>query len=163
MPQAQEAPIEFEGKILDIDPETTEKTILDAGGCKRGQRFMRRYVYDIAACDESRWIRLRDTGSETTLTVKHIVDQGIDGTREVETTVDDFDATNTLLGMLGFAPKSYQENHRTSCTLEGAQLEIDTWPRIPPYLEIEAASTNEVIRVAGLLGYDATDLTGKTP
>lgn len=42
-----------------------------------------------------------------------------------------------------------------------AQVEIDTWPRIPPYLEIEASSTEEVIRIASLLGYTETDLTGE--
>lgn len=155
------APIEFEGKILDVDPDVIEKAILDVGGRKVGERFMRRYVYDIAAGDESRWVRLRDTGSETTLTVKHITADAIDGTREVEVTVDNFDATNTLLGMLGFTPKSYQENRRTSFTLDGAQLEIDTWPRIPPYLEIEATSTAEVVRIAEVLGFTEADLTGE--
>lgn len=40
-------PIEFEGKILDIDPDNTEQLIVDTGGHKLGERFMRRYVYDI--------------------------------------------------------------------------------------------------------------------
>jgi hypothetical protein len=31
-------------------------------------------------------------------------------------------------------------------------LEIDWWPLIPPYLEIEADSRDQVIEVAGLLG-----------
>lgn len=58
-------------------------------------------------------------------------------------------------------PKSYQETKRVSFTLEGAQLEIDKWPLIPPYLEIEAATTEDVIRVAELLGYAESDLTGE--
>lgn len=36
-----------------------------------------------------------------------------------------------------------------------------TWPQIPTYLEIEAGSAEDVIRVAGLLGYDRSALTGK--
>lgn len=154
-------PIEHEAKILNIDPEATEHLILDKGGQKLAERFIRRYVYDITPGDQSKWIRLRDTGDEITLTVKQITSDAIDGTHEIEVTVDDFAATNALLGMMGFTPKSYQETKRTSFILDGAQVEIDTWPQIPPYVEIEAGSKDEVVRVAGLLGYAETDLTGE--
>ncbi|HEY0694081.1 MAG TPA: CYTH domain-containing protein [Kribbella sp.] len=154
-------PIEHEAKILDIDPATMEQLILDKGGQKLGERFMRRYVYDITPGDQSKWIRLRDTGDETTLTVKQITSDAIDGTHEIEVGVDDFNATNALLGVLGFTAKSYQETKRTSFILDGAQVEIDTWPQIPPYLEIEAGSKDEVVRVAALLGYAESDLTGE--
>ena len=89
---------------------------------------MRRYVYDIVPGDLSKWIRLRDTGEESTLTIKEIHHDGIDGTHEVEVTVSDFEATNKLLALLGFTPKSYQENPRSSYELDGAQVEIDAWP-----------------------------------
>lgn len=42
-----------------------------------------------------------------------------------------------------------------------AELEIDEWPLIPPYLEIEAASAEAVRRVASLLGYDEALLTSE--
>ncbi|MBF6067787.1 class IV adenylate cyclase [Nocardia farcinica] len=154
-------PIEHEAKILDIDPDTMDRHILDKGGHKLGERFMRRYVYDITPGFDCKWIRLRDNGDRTTLAVKEITSDAIDGTHEVEVSVDDFAATNALLEMLGFSAKSYQENKRTSYTLDGAQLELDTWPRIPPYLEIEAATKADVIRVAELLGYTEADLTGE--
>lgn len=154
-------PIEHEAKILDIDPAAMQRLILDKGGQKLGERFMRRYVYDITPGDQSKWIRLRDTGDETTLTVKQITSDAIDGTHEIEVGVDDFAATNALLNVLGFTAKSYQETKRTSFVLDGAQVEIDTWPQIPPYLEIEAGSKDEVIRVAGLLGHTEADLTGE--
>lgn len=154
-------PIEHEAKILDVEPATMERLILDKGGQKLGERFMRRYVYDISPGDTSKWIRLRDTGDETTLTVKQITSDAIDGTHEIEVGVDDLTVTNALLEMLGFAAKSYQETKRTSFILDGAQVEIDTWPRIPSYVEIEAGSKDEVIRVAALLGYAEADLTGE--
>lgn len=154
-------PIEHEAKILDIDPDAMQRLILDKGGQKLGERFMRRYVYDITPGDRSKWIRLRDTGDEATLTVKQITSDAIDGTHEIEVGVDDFAATNALLNVLGFTAKSYQETKRTSFILDGAQVEIDTWPQIPPYLEIEAGSKDEVIRVAGLLGHTEADLTGE--
>ena len=122
---------------------------------------MRRYVYDIAAGDESRWIRLRDDGTAVTLTVKEIAHDGIDGTTETEVVVSDFEVTNELLGQIGFQAKSYQENRRVSFEFDGAQLELDSWPLIPPYLEIEGESQEHVVRVAETLGISEDELTGE--
>lgn len=154
-------PTEYEAKVLDIDPAQLAERITDAGGRHVGDRAMRRYVYDIVPGDLSKWIRLRDTGEESTLTVKEIHHDGIDGTHEVEVTVSDFAATNELLALLGFRPKSYQENTRSSYELDGAQVEIDGWPLIPPYLEIESDSREHVVAVAAKLGYDEDQLTGE--
>lgn len=155
-------PAEYEAKALDIDPAATADLILSKGGKETSApTLQRRYVYDIEQGDDGKWIRLRDAGSKITLTVKEIAHDGIDGTQEVEVVVSDFDATNVLLGKLGFTPKSYQENRRTSFTLDGVQLEIDEWPMIPPYLEIEGPSPDDVYRVAALLGYDKDQLTSE--
>jgi adenylate cyclase, class 2 len=133
--------IELEAKILNVDPEETTSVILAAGGRRvQPATLMRRRVYDIVAGDESRWIRLRDTGAEVTVAVEEIAHDGIDGTRETEVRVDDFDMAGQLLSRLGFTAKSYQENRRTSFLLDGARLEIDEWPLIPAYLEIEGDS-----------------------
>lgn len=87
--------IEHEAKILGIDPGTIERRIQEKGGYKLGERFMRRYVYDITPGDESKWIRLRDNGTGTTLAVKEITSDAIDGTHEIEVSVDDFATTNS--------------------------------------------------------------------
>lgn len=99
-----------------------------------GGVLQRRYVYDIEPGDVSRWVLLRDTSSRATLTVTEIESDAIGGTRETETEVGDFETTNALSAELGYTPKAYQENRRHSFTLDGSQLEIDTWPRIPALL-----------------------------
>jgi adenylate cyclase class 2 len=154
-------PIEFEAKVLDVEPDELKDRILRLGGRRMGHRLMRRYVYDIRAGDESRWIRLRDSGTAVTLTVKEIAHDGIDGTTETEVVVGDFETTNQLLGRIGFEPKSYQENRRASFELGGAQLEIDRWPLIPPYLEIEGRSREHVVEVGSALGYSEDELIGE--
>jgi adenylate cyclase class 2 len=155
-------PIEHEAKVLDIDLVEAKEKIFSIDGEQVSQtKLMRRYVYDIAAGDMSKWIRLRDTGAETTLCVKEIRSGAIDGTHEVETIVGDFATTNELLALLGFTPKSYQENRRTSFRFDGVQLELDEWPMIPPYLEIEGNSRDDVVRVAKLLGFTEDQLTGE--
>ena len=149
---------EYEGRIPKIYPPDVSKLIISHGGKCLGQYLMRRYVYDITPGDKSRWIRLRDSGKEVTLAVKQILHEGIDGVLEEEIVVNDFEATNRLLNLLGFTPKAYQENRRTSFVLDGARLEIDEWPMIPPYLEIEADSEEKICAIAEKLGYRYCDV-----
>ncbi|WP_404815245.1 class IV adenylate cyclase [Streptomyces thermolineatus] len=152
---------EFEAKVLEVDPEETARRILRAGGESVAERLMRRYVYDIAPGGAGRWVRLRDTGSEVTLCVKEIVSDAVDGTRETEVAVSDFATAHALLEQLGFRAKAYQENRRTSFVLDGVRLEIDSWPLIPPYLEIEADEAEQVWRTADRLGIDRNALTSE--
>ncbi|WP_367318818.1 class IV adenylate cyclase [Streptomyces sp. HUAS ZL42] len=154
-------PTEFEAKILNIDPAAMSERILARGGRQvRETALLRRYVYDIVPGDETTWMRLRSIGDDATISVKRILHDGIDGTEEFEISVSDFDTANVILGLLGFIPKSYQENRRTSFVLDGAEVEIDEWPLLTPYLEIEAESRDAVISVAAKLGYDEDSLTG---
>ncbi|GAA1530022.1 class IV adenylate cyclase [Kribbella lupini] len=154
-------PIEYEAKVLDIDAAAIRRRIATAGGRRLGEVLLRRFVYDVTPGDTSRWIRLRDDGSQATLTVKEIAHDGIDGTTETEVTVGDFADAHELVQRMGFRAKSYQENRRESFELAGARLEIDSWPLIPAYLEIEGSSRDHVVEVAGLLGVEAERLTGE--
>jgi adenylate cyclase class 2 len=106
-------------------------------------------------------VRLRDTGSEVTLCVKEIHSDAIDGVSETETVVGDFDTASALLGKLGYRPKAYQENRRSSWALGGAAVEIDEWPLIPPYVEIEGEGAEHVRATALVLGFAVDELTSE--
>ncbi|MGW5349503.1 class IV adenylate cyclase [Streptomyces sp. NPDC004031] len=151
---------EFEAKVLDVEPEEFRALLTAAGAEHLCERLQRRYVYDIPG-QSGTWVRLRDTGSEITLCVKEIHSDAIDGVAETETTVGDFDVMNALLGKLGYRPKAYQENRRSSWSLNGAAVEIDEWPLIPPYLEIEGNSADHVHATARALGFPLTELTSE--
>ncbi|MFJ3825422.1 class IV adenylate cyclase [Streptomyces nodosus] len=154
------AGIEYEAKALDVDPAKIARLIVEAGGVRQSEpRLMRRYVYDTIPAVPGRWVRLRDTGAGTTLCVKQIATDAVDGTHETEVTVDSFEEASELLGLVGLTPRSYQENRRTSYTLGAVRLEIDEWPRIPPYLEIEADGEAQVWDTAAALGIDRDSLT----
>ncbi|MCH5585794.1 CYTH domain-containing protein [Shimazuella sp. AN120528] len=153
--------IEFEAKVIEINPAEMEQKIMQAGGKKVREALMKRYVYDIDPNRRGHWIRLRDDGDQVTLTVKKIHHDGISGTEEEEIVVQDFEKTNQLLRLMGFSPSAYQENHRTSFVLDGAQLEIDHWPLIPAYLEIEADSYERVVEVGRMLDLKEEQLTGE--
>ncbi|QKW21121.1 class IV adenylate cyclase [Kitasatospora sp. NA04385] len=151
---------EFEAKILNVEPEKIRALLAEAGAEHLGDRFQRRYVYDIPGRPGT-WVRLRDTGSGITLCVKEIHSDAIDGVSETETGVGDFDTTNLLLGKLGYQPKAYQENRRSSWSLGGAAVEIDEWPLIPPYVEIEGDNAEHVYATVQALGLPLAELTSE--
>ncbi|RKT18819.1 adenylate cyclase class 2 [Streptomyces sp. 1114.5] len=154
------AATEFEAKLLNVEPERIRAVLAQVGAEHLGDRVQRRYVYDIPG-RPGVWVRLRDTGHNVTLCVKEIHSDAIDGVTETETVVGDFDTANTLLGKLGYQPKAYQENRRSSWTLGGAAVEIDEWPLIPPYLEIEGDSADHVHATALALGLPLGELTSE--
>lgn len=60
---------------------------------------------------------------------------------------------------LGYKHKAYQENKRISYLLDGVEIEIDFWPLIPPYLEVEGKSIQEVELMVEKLGYNMEQTT----
>lgn len=150
---------EFEVKILDIDVADVKKRLQNVGAVKVAERSMRRFVYDLERIGDSckSWIRLRDNGENTTLTYKQIDSFTVDGTKEIEFVVGSFEQTDCFLRKLGFAPTAYQENKRVEFVLNGVEVDIDYWPKIQPYLEIEADSTERVEEIVKLLGFAMSD------
>ncbi|MEG0799554.1 MAG: adenylate cyclase, partial [Bacilli bacterium] len=56
---------------------------------------------------------------------------------ETEIEVSSLDETNCLLENIGIVRRSYQEKIRYSYEYKNAEIEIDIWPKLQPYMEIE--------------------------
>ena len=104
------------------------------------------------------FIRIRDEGDKVTLCLKKktkdLMDATIDSTYEIETTVGDFDTTVELFSVAGWEYTTYQESKRETWVLDDAEVVIDEWPWINPYIEIEAETEDIVRSVAEKLGFD---------
>ena len=148
---------EYEVRILEINQDEIMTKLEKLGAKKEWDLLQRRYVYDFIPKVEGKWIRLRTNGEKTTLTIKNLVSSEIDGTQELEIEVDDFLKCNQILNELGYEAKGYQENRRIQYTLNGVEIDIDSWPMIPTYLEIEGPSEEAVYEILGLLGYSKED------
>ena len=152
---------EYEVRILEIDVPSIKKKLEEVGATLEWDRLQRRYVYDFIPKLDGKWIRLRTNGIKNTLTIKDVVTSKIDGTKELGIEVDDFDNTNKILEELGYEHKAYQENRRIQYKLNGVEIDIDSWPMIPTYLEIEGSSEEEVYKTVELLGFDKSDTTSR--
>lgn len=143
---------EYELRVLEIDHDKLVEKLESLGAEFKFSAMQQRYVYDFIPKEENKWIRLRTDGTTTTLTIKDIQAKKIDGTKELEIVVDDFERTNEILETLGFKNKGFQQNKRTRYILDGVELDLDRWPLIPEYLEIEGKSEEEVYNCLEKLG-----------
>lgn len=150
---------EYEIRVIDIDKEYMIKKLEKCGAKKIGEYNQKRYVYDMKPKNDSQWLRLRTDGYKTTLTYKNIIKDTIDGTKELEVEVSDFEKTNNLLEIMGYINKGYQENNRIKYELNNVEIDIDTWPMIPTYMEIEGKNEEDIMNIVKLLNIDENKIT----
>ncbi len=151
---------EKEVKFLDIDKGELEKKLSAVGAKKVGGYSYRRRVFDYPDWrldKKGAWLRLRDEGDQVTLSYKQRLGmksngENDDGMKEIEVNVSDFDKTATLILKLGFVEKHYVENKRTRWKRGNVEFDIDTYPALEPYLEIEAPTWEEVDEAIKYLG-----------
>jgi adenylate cyclase class 2 len=107
--------------------------------------------------EQGKALRLRRSGGRALLTLKAPApSEGRHKVRtEHQTEVGDADATATVLGELGFAPRYRYQKYRTTFELGGAHLCLDETP-LGCFVEIEGAP-EEIDRVAALLGFSPED------
>ena len=151
--------IEYEVKVLEINIDTMRKKFCKLWATYINTIQQKRFVYDFNPVVPNKWIRLRQKWDITELTIKQINNDSITWTQELEIQVSDFETTHLLLQQLWYTAKAYQENTRESYTLNWVEIEIDSWPRIPPYLEVEWKNEQEVRTTLELLGFTMEDAT----
>lgn len=144
--------IEYEVRVLEINHEEIVKKLESLGAEFKFEALQQRYVYDLKPKVENKWIRLRTDGKKTTLTIKDLQAKSIDGTKELEIVVDDFAKTNQILEELGYKNRGFQQNKRTQYILDGVEIDLDRWPLIPEYMEIEGPSSEAVYETLAKLG-----------
>lgn len=149
---------EYEVRKLNIFFEEIIQKLEKIGAKQIGKYNQKRYVYDFIPKQKGRWIRLRSNGKVSTLTIKEIESMRIDGTKELEIEVSNFNDTNEILMKLGYVPRTFQENFRIKYTLGRVEFDLDKWPMIPPYLEIEGQSEADVLNAVKLLGWKMNDM-----
>ncbi|WP_433521645.1 class IV adenylate cyclase [Nocardia pseudovaccinii] len=147
---------EYEAKFLSIDVEEVRAKLIALGATRSFPRtLLTRKIFEDEALTQGAWVRLRNEGTRSTLTLKQVTDAStIDGTTEIETTVGDLPAMAEILTRLGLREVRYQENYREEWQLGDTVFDIDTWPSLPTFLEIEGPDEATVRRAATSLSLD---------
>ena len=136
------------------------ENLLDILNQKEVEKFFKKYHNN-----DSKWIRVRETNGKTTSAVKHILapnKTNLQQMKETEIQVSSIEEANRLLEALGFSYKSYQEKKRITYHLEDYEIDIDTWPGIPTYFEVEGKSLEDLQYILEKLGYSMSDTVSCT-
>ncbi len=147
---------EYEATFLSVDVADLRAKLTALGAVQAfPHTLLTRKIFENDALGSGQWLRLRDEGTRATLTLKHVTDATvIDGTTEIETEVGDPHAMAEILHGLGLREVRYQENYREEWRLHDIVFDIDTWPGLPTFVEIEGPDEATVRRAASLLGFD---------
>lgn len=150
--------VEIEAKFLDVNADILREKLKSIGAKQvHAEQAMRRVVLDYPDSRLEKiggWVRVRDEGDKVTFSYKQLNDRTLHGTKEIETTVGDFQKAVDLLKAIGLEQKAYQETRREKWELGSSEITIDTWPWIPTFVELEASSEEELRELAEKLGLD---------
>ncbi len=155
---------EFEIKFLEVNVPDLEKKLLKIGAKKVGEYNYTRANFDYPDQSLNKrhgWVRLRTDGKETTLTYKENLKKKLNngseeniGAKEIEVLVDDYKKTYELLKAMGLVIKQEEKNKRIRYKKGDVIFDIDFWPFIPVYLEIESTSHKKAEMAAKELDLD---------
>lgn len=151
---------EIEVKFVDVDHDEVREKLRAAGAvCEKPMRTMRRVAFDSDFMRDGKdsYARVRDEGDRVTMTYKQFDDLSLHGAKEVEFEVSDYEKAIEFLEQLGLKANSAQETRRETWRLGEAEIMLDEWPWLNPYIEIEAESEEAVREAATILGFDFAD------
>lgn len=150
---------EYEAKFTGVDIEAVRAQLKTAGATlEKPMRLMRRITIDTPELKtKDAFVRVRDEGDRVTMTYKQFASLSVDGAQEHEIIISDFDEAVALLAAAGLPHGSFQESKRETWTLDGAEVVIDEWPWLRPYIEVEGESVEHVKEVLAKLGFNWDD------
>ncbi len=153
--------IEYEATYLNINKDEYRTRLKNLGAeLLRAEYEQKRYNFDLQSLGRNfwEWARVRDDGDKITMAYKCIpTDSSMEEQKEVEFDISDMDLGVEFLESLGARMTNYSETLRERWILDGVEIDIDTWPYLEPYIEIEGKNKEEVVKISELLGFDFKD------
>lgn len=148
---------EIEARFKDIKVDEIVNKVVSLGGVDFGEKILEETIYYDEKLDwrnQGKFARLRQFDNKNIFTFKHIKKDTIDGAEEIEFEVNKPSQLSEFLNKVGLIAFRTQQKKRHTLQLYGATLDIDTWPLIPPYLEIEGESEAKIRQVASMIGLE---------
>jgi adenylate cyclase, class 2 len=138
---------EIEVKILNINRKKLKKSLKELGAKRVFRCTLFHEIYWESPSNERQCssFRLRSEGRKSFLALKLKKDDSAFEIRdEFEVEVGDFKTTAEILELVGFKVFRQREKLREEYLLENVKVEIDEYPGVMPYMEIEASSKQAV-------------------
>ncbi len=153
---------EIEATFINIDVDEIRDKLKQIDAiCVLPERLMKRKVFDFPGSplqNKGGWVRVRDEGNKITTSYKEEQRKNdVEGTVESQVVIDSFESMCSIYEQIGLEQKAYQETKRESWKLGNVEIEIDTWPWIPTFLEVEGLNKKDLKKIADKLGLDWED------
>lgn len=150
--------LEIEVRFLEIDIGGLKKRLFKLGAEDYGDDLLEEIIfYD----KELKWqkyarkfVRVRKTKKGIFVTYKHHAVDSATGTEQIEFEVGDVETVTKFLGKVGLVAYRKQEKKRHTFKLDDCFIDIDTWPKVPTYVELEGPSEESLKKVAKVLKLD---------
>lgn len=159
-------PDEIEVKILEINPAYVISRLESIGAQKilEARLKIREYDYPDGSLGKDKSIlRIRSEGNNVVLCYKQrIVKSDFKISDEHQVFVSDLEEAGVIFEKLGFKRIGDKEKDRISYLQGDIHYDIDKWPRIPAYMEVEAPSKLLVKQGVELLGFSMAQTTSMT-
>lgn len=148
---------EIEVKILEINVEEIEEKLKEMGAEEVFDGELVNAYFDFSDRrleKEGKVLRLRKKDDKVILTYKkYITREEAKIMDEKELLVEDFETMKEIFKGLGLLPLHEFSKHRTTYKLNQTNFEIDKYPGIPPFLEIEAPGVGKLNEFISELGF----------
>jgi len=151
---------EIEVRFLEIDKEKLISRLLELGAKDYGESLLNEVILDKGTDDwnqnatDNKFVRVREGHGKTYITYKHHQTLAADGTEEIELEINDFNKAVQFLEKVGLKICRHQQKLRHKFSLNGVVVDIDTWPKIPTYVELEGESEESLKEAAAILNLD---------
>lgn len=158
---------EIEVRFLDIGVAKLKERLMELGATDLGEDLFKEVIfYDQAGSwqyKEKKFVRLRQTKKGTLLAYKNQSVETATGAEEIEFKIDDFEKAKLLLERIGLVAYREQEKKRQTYMLGEVIVDIDTWPKVPTYVELEGPSEDALKEAAAKLKLNWTDVVFEAP
>lgn len=149
---------ENEVRFLEIDAPVLKRKLWGAGAQDWGEDLFKEVIF---YHEKPEWdyyhrgfVKIRQTKRGTELTYKRHSSESVGGTLEITVKVSDAQKAQELIEALGFPFFREQEKRRHTFTLHEVSVDIDTWPNVPTYVELEGPDEQSLKAVAKALNLD---------
>ncbi len=145
---------EIELKVLDIDLDSVLAKLEKLGAKKIFEGLLvEKAFFGNNINPKQQLLRLRKEGNEVKLTYKQRKGTGdFLEAEEHELGVSDFDVMQKIIEKLGYTCEHCREKKRITFLLGKVHIEIDKYPTIPHYLEIEG-NKEDILETLDKLGF----------
>ncbi len=151
---------EIETKVLNIDQTDVEKRLANLGAIKSERTKLSVTWYHPASTkpSEDKWyLRIRsydDKKHEVTWKAKSEILGTARKHKEINFMIDEPEKLADLFNETGLESYAHQEKYRTTYKYKDWQFDIDEYPKMPPFIEIEGTSEQHVKDAITLLGLE---------